>query len=163
MSRMRMCVVALFVMAAAAAFADEPMTMRVNVKETQVRATPSYLGKILDVLSYEDPVLVLEILKGWARVSVAAKRVEGWINVSALSEKRVALKSGAGKVEQGASSGEMALAGKGFNSQVEAQYRQDSKMDYTWVDRMGQLPVSPEQVAAFLTEGGLATAPGGAQ
>ncbi len=163
MSRMRMCVVALFVVAAAAAFAEEPRTMRVNVKETQVRATPSYLGKILDVLPYGDAVQVLEIRKGWVRVTVAAKRVEGWVNMSALGEKKVALKAGAGKVEQGASSGEMALAGKGFNSQVEAQYRQDSKMDYTWVDRMGQITVSPEQVAAFLTEGGLETAEGGAQ
>jgi len=56
----------------------------------------------------------------------------------------------------------VALAGKGFNKEVEAQYKDEKQLDYTWVDRMEGYRVSPEQVLAFLQAGGLPV-PGGAQ
>jgi hypothetical protein len=83
------------------------------------------------------------------------RKLQGWVNSSALTQKEIALKSGSEKVEQGASSGEVALAGKGFNADVEAQYKQDQKLDYTWVDTMEAYKVSPQQVSSFLALGGL--------
>ena len=141
--------------------AQAPKQMSVTVKETQVRATPSYLGKILAVLAYGDQVDVLAEQAGWARVRLA--NGEGWVHLSALSSKRIALQSGSQNVGTGASSGEVALAGKGFNQEVENKYKQDNQLDYTWVDRMGALTVSPEEVLAFLEQGELNTAIGGGQ
>jgi SH3-like domain-containing protein len=135
--------------------------MSVQVKTTQIRATPSFVGKILGTLSYGDRVTVLAQQSGWARISLPAGKGEGWVNLSALSPKRIVLKAGSQEVASGASSGEVALAGKGFNREVEAEYRDEKQLDYTWIDRMEAFRVSPEQVLAFLQQGGLPTSLGG--
>jgi uncharacterized protein YgiM (DUF1202 family) len=158
MSRLRIFS-ALFIVAAAAAFADD---MSVQVKETQVRAAPSFLSKILDRLAYGDKVKVISEQKGWARVALRSGKGEGWINLSALTRKNIVLKAGAENVSQSASSGEVALAGKGFNQEVEDKYRKDNHVDYTWVDRMAAFVVTPEQAEAFLEDGGV-TPQGGAK
>jgi len=136
--------------------------MSVNVKETQIRATPTYLGKILAIARYGDRLEVLEKQNGWAKVNLPSGKGQGWVNLSALQDKRIALKAGDAAAASGASSGEVALAGKGFNKEVEAQYRDEKQLDYTWIDRMEGYRVSPEQIMAFLQAGGLQAA-GGAQ
>jgi uncharacterized protein YgiM (DUF1202 family) len=145
----------------AAAFATaKPMS--VTVKETQIRATPTYMGKILAVVKYGDRLEVLEQQSGWAKVNLPSGKGQGWVNLAALTTKQIALKAGDTGSASGASSGEVALAGKGFNKEVEAQYRDEKQLDYTWVDKMETFRVSPEQVLAFLQAGGLPVA-GGAQ
>jgi uncharacterized protein YgiM (DUF1202 family) len=160
MSQLRICS-ALFLIAAAAAFAAAPKQMSVQVKETQVRAAPSFLSKILDRLVYADKVQVISEKNGWAKVALRSGKGQGWINLSALTKKKIVLKAG-DNVAQSASSGEVALAGKGFNQDVENRYREEEKVDYTWVDRMAKFIVTPEQAAAFLKQGGVAPQ-GGAQ
>jgi uncharacterized protein YgiM (DUF1202 family) len=152
---------AALLLSAGPVFAQSARQMSVTVKETQVRATPSYMGRILAVLSYGDRVDVLAEQSGWARVRLPGG--EGWVHLSALTNKRIVLQSGSQDVSSGASSGEVALAGKGFNQEVEDKYKQDNNLDYTWVDRMGSYTVTPEQVLAFLEEGDLNTEIGGAQ
>ena len=146
----------------AAAFAADPAQMSVKVKVTQVRSAPSYVGKILLVLNYGDRVTILEKKADWVRVSVPAKKVEGWVNVSSLQEKEIVLAAGSADVQKSASSGEVALAGKGFNKEVEAQYKSENGIDYTWVDRMEAFVVTQAQVSAFLAQGSL-TLEGGAE
>ncbi len=136
--------------------------MSVIVKETQIRATPTYMGRILGVARYGDRLEVLEKQNGWAKVTLPSGKGQGWVNLSALSSKQVALKAGDAAATSGASSGEVALAGKGFNKEVEAQYRDETRLDYTWIDRMEGYRVSPGEIMAFLQAGGLQAA-GGAQ
>jgi uncharacterized protein YgiM (DUF1202 family) len=152
---------AVLLLAAAAVF-SAPKQMSVNVKETQVRATPSHFAKILAVVKYGDRLEVVQEQSGWAKVSLSGGKVQGWVSLSALQDKRIALSAGQAGSTSGASSGEVALAGKGFNKEVEAQYKDEKQLDYTWVDRMEGYRVSPEQVLAFLQAGGLPV-PGGAQ
>ncbi len=146
-------------LAVAVAGFSAPATMSVTVKETPVRATPSFLAKALAVLAYGDQVQVLDTKGDWARVSTG--KAEGWVSLKALTEKKIVLKSGA-EVSQSASSGEVALAGKGFNADVEAEYKQEQKLDYTWVDRMEAVKVTPPQISSFIARGGL-TEQGGAE
>ncbi len=160
MSRLWGITAALFLFAAAAVF-SAPATMSVTVKVTQVRATPSFLGKVLASLAYADQVQILGTKGDWARVAIPSGKGEGWVSMKALTEKRIVLKSGA-EVSQSASSGEVALAGKGFNADVEAQYKQEEKLDYTWVDRMEAAAVTPSEMQSFIARGGL-TEHGGAQ
>jgi SH3-like domain-containing protein len=135
--------------------------MSVAVKETPLRTTPTFLGKIVTVLEYTDRVEVLEERSGWARVSLSGK--QGWVHMSALSTKNIVLQAGDSNVQQSASSGEVALAGKGFNEQVEAEYKQQNNLDYTMVDRMEQFTVSIEEILLFVEEGALTLDEGGAQ
>ncbi len=161
MSSPRIVLIGVLLLASALAFGQAAKQMSVQVKETQIRATPSFVGRILGVLSYGDRVTVLAEKAGWARIVLPSGKGEGWVNLSALSPKRIVLKSGSQEVASGASSGEVALAGKGFNQEVEAEYRDEKQLDFTWIDRMEDFRVSPEQVLAFLQQGGLPTSPGG--
>ena len=164
MPGLRKYLVGFLLLAAVSVPAASPKQMSVTVKETQVRASPSYLGKVLAVLAYGDRIQVVDSQSGWAKVSLPAGKAvasgsppqkEGWVNLSALTDKKIVLKSGASDVGTTASSGEVALAGKGFNREVEAQYKENSGLDYAWVDRMETFEASPEQIAAFLLQGGL--------
>jgi hypothetical protein len=67
-----------------------------------------------------------------------------------------------GQAQSAASSQEVALAGKGFNSDVEAQYRKNNaRIDYTWVNRMETIKVSRGQMISFLDEGKVKPSEGG--
>ena len=159
MRHLRFLVAAGLLLAAGAVFADE---MSVTVKQTQVRDKPSFLGRIVEVLTYADRVTVLDrSVTSWVKVQ-APDGKQGWVSASALQSKRIVLAAGSENVEQGAASGEVQLAGKGFNEDVEKQYKAEGKVDYTWVDRMETYNPPPDRVAAFLQQGDLNTA-GGAQ
>ena len=79
----------------------------------------------------------------------------GWLHESTLSKKPIAMKAGTSDVATGASSEEVALAGKGFNEQVEGKVRSEGKLDYTWVDKMSKFESSPDQIALFRAQGSL--------
>lgn len=166
MTKARFFIAACLLLCVAAVFAADLKQRSVTVKETQVRDKPSYLGKVLGPLFYGDRVTILAqpagAPQGWLKVAGPDNKLQGWVNASALTPTDIALKSGSETVSQTASSGDVALAGKGFNADVEAQYKQDQKLDYTWVDRMEGFQIDPQQVSLFLDQGGL-TEPGGAQ
>ncbi|MEW5818479.1 MAG: SH3 domain-containing protein, partial [Spirochaetota bacterium] len=88
---------------------------------------------------------------------------DGWVHSSALTAKQIVLKAGDKDVQQSASSSEVALAGKGFNKEVEAEYKEKNNIDYTWIDQMEKIVFPPDKLLAFLSEGGLKPVEGGAQ
>ena len=137
--------------------------MSVQVKNAQLRATPSFLGRVVAPLSYGDKVEILGTKNDWMHVTGPAGRT-GWIHGSALTKKTIEKTSGSQDAQTGASSDEYALATKGFNKKVEADFKNRNKnVDFTWVDRMEKCKVAPEAAQAFLQEGGLKPAEGGAR
>jgi len=138
--------------AAVAAVASQ--TMSVQVKEAPVRSTPSFLGKIVADLHYGDQVEVVDTQGGWVKVSLPSGGGQGWMHSSELTKEKLALKAGS-NVSSGASSSEVALAGKGFNSQVEQEYKSETQLDYTWVDKMEKISYSPDRLVQFLDQGDL--------
>lgn len=145
------CCVAL---AATGAWAARQMS--VQVREGQLRNRASFLGTVTGTVAYGDPVTVKQSQAGWCLVATAGGAT-GWIHESALTPKRLAAGSGAGDARVGASGEEVALAGKGFSAEVEAQYKKENRnIDYTWVDWMGQQKVSNAQMVQFLKQGDLA-------
>ena len=130
--------------------------MSVQVRAGQLRATPSHLGKVAASVAYGDRLTVVQKQGAWYSVKDARGRT-GWIHESALTTKRVVLKSGDADVAAGAGGDEIALAGKGFNEQVEGEFRaRETGADYAWVDRMEAMVVTPEQAVAFLAAGEVA-------
>lgn len=128
--------------------------MSVQVKAGQIRATPSFLGNILTEEPYAQQVQVLEEKSGWMRVTVPGKTVQGWMHGSALSAKRIILQAGAEDVQKAATTGEVALAGKGFNQQVENEYRAQNKdVDFTVIDQMQKTSVPIAQLQRFARDG----------
>jgi hypothetical protein len=89
---------------------------------------------------------------------MAGKVPEGWMHSSALSEKRIILKSGAQSVGQTVSSDEVALAGKGFNADVEKEFKAKHKeVNYPFIDQMEKIVVSQTQMQEFVRVGGLSS------
>ncbi len=165
-------------------FAAPPKTMSVQVKEGQLRSTPSFLAEIVAKPSYGDRVEIIQDQGTWKKVAI--RGVQGWMHTSALTTKSIVLKAGAAASPTGATGGEVALAGKadvlpntspgsqsvttseialagkGFSEEVEKQYKSlNRNLDYGWVDRMEKFNVSPEQMQAFLKQGNVVPAEGG--
>jgi len=136
--------------------AVEQKIMSVQVKKGAVRSTPSFLGRIIASLNYGDRVAVKEENNSWSKIVVPGISTEAWIHSSALSNKKIILKPGASDVEQAASNDELTLAGRGFNQEVEREFRsQNPRMDFTWIDRMEKMVVFQSEIQAFVKVGEL--------
>lgn len=130
-------------------------TMSVQVREGQLRSRASFLGSVVGQVAYGEKVSVEETQAGWSRITTESG-ASGWIHESALTRKTLVAGSGASDARIGASGEEVALAGKGFSKEVEAEYKkQNRELDYTWVDWMGKLVVPESRMREFLVQGDL--------
>ncbi|MDY6973508.1 MAG: SH3 domain-containing protein [Thermodesulfobacteriota bacterium] len=146
----------------AVAFAVVHKMMSVQVKNGQIRTSPTFLSKIVARVSYGDQVGVSEEKGEWFKVAVTGSRKAGWMHSTSLSPKRIVLKPGAEDVRQAADSDEIALAGKGFSQQVENEFRQrNPNIDFTWVDKMEKMTATQAQIQKFVKDGGLFLEGGG--
>ncbi len=126
----------------------------VQVREGQVRNKPSFLGSIVATVHYGDRLSSLQTRDSWVEVTVGATR--GWMHISSLTDKEIILNANAQQVKQAASSDELALAGKGFNKQVESEFRrQNRQANFAGVDQMEKYRVSQKEMEKFLKDGEL--------
>ena len=153
--------VGLVLLVAGSVWSDSGM-MSVQVKQGQLRSTPSFLGSIVGAAPYGDRVQTLRKQGDWVDVR-SSKSVTGWIHESALTSKTVVLNSG-GAVSSSANSQEVALAGKGFNEDVEKRYRaENGRISYAWVDHMEYYKISTARMITFLSAGDVRASQGGAR
>jgi SH3 domain-containing protein len=126
----------------------------VQVRESQLRKSPSFLGKIVTTVHYGDRLMILEDKASWIKVS--ANGTQGWLHNSAMTTREIVLNPNSGDLSRAANSDEIALAGKGFNKQVEEKFRQqNSHANFDLVDKMEGSTVSQEEIEAFLKAGNL--------
>ena len=64
--------------------------------------------------------------------------------------------SAGGNVKEAASASELQLAGKGFNPEVEKEFKNRNKdISFHWVDKMEQIKISEAEKLKFAREGDL--------
>jgi hypothetical protein len=130
-------------------------TMNVQSEKAVVRATPGPFAAAVATLGYGDQVTTLAEQGAWTQVKTAAG-VMGWTQTSSLTKKTIKLQAGAKDVGTTASGQELALAGKGFNSQVEGEFKsKNPNMDFKAIDRMEQFKVGEKEMVKFIQDGGL--------
>lgn len=135
--------------------------LSVAVRNGALRQQPMPFGKVVASLGYGERVDVLAEQGLWRKVRDQKQGREGWMHSASLIAKTITLKPGE-RVGAGASEDELALGGKGFNAQVEAEYKARGKnLDYASVDWMERIQVSPEAMREFLAKGGLQNPEGG--
>lgn len=144
----------LLAVCAGVALAAKVTKMNVQIQSCKVRATPSQLGKVVATVAYGDVLQTGDPQNGWYQVTTSAG-VTGWVHESALTKNAVKMRSGTGDAATGASNDEVAMAGKGFNQQVEDKMKADGKLDYTWVDKMSKFGPKEDEVALFRAQGSL--------
>lgn len=134
----------------------EEVVVQVQTAQASLRSSPEPLGEIRYTLSYGDSAVRREVRDGWLLLAPESRPgFEGWAHRSAVTRKEIEWSAGEETVESGASSDELALAGKGFDEQVEEEYRSETDLDFTWVDRMSEYEVDHERKREFMEEGEL--------
>ena len=126
-------------------------TMWVAVRNLDLKSSTGFFASTRGRLDYGAQVTVIRISGTWAEIrSAANSSVTGWAKTASLSARRVV----AGDATS-ATASEVALAGKGFNQEIENAYRASGNLNYDAVDRLEALQVSPGELRAFLQEGRL--------
>jgi len=142
------------------ALAASARELSVQVREGQLRASPSFLSQIRAVIPYAERVQVLAEQGDWLQVQPLSSPLQGWMHQSALTRQKLKLTAGEREATQTVTTDEQALAGKGFNPQVEAEFRsRNAEAAFAWVDKMEQREISPAAILAFLRKGGLLPQP----
>ena len=127
-------------------------SMSVQVKQSILKSAPSFLSKNITILKYGDKVQKIKDKDDWINVKI--KKKQGWIHMSALSDKIILLQTSAKNAPSSVSSDEMVLAGKGFNKQVESKYKSSHPtMRFDLVDKMQNYSISVKSQKAFAKEG----------
>jgi len=127
-------------------------TAWVSSRTAPVRSSTWFFALTRGTLEMGAQVSVLQVSGNWAEIrSVANASLSGWVSLSNLSARQI-ISSGTG-----ATANELALAGKGFDRDVENVFRADGNLNYADVDRTEAITVSLEELYAFVTEGRLFT------
>ncbi|MCL2043566.1 MAG: hypothetical protein FWG89_05445 [Treponema sp.] len=126
-------------------------TMWVAVKTLDLKSSTGFFASTRARLDYGAQVTVLQINGAWAEIRSAANAANsGWVKTASLSARRVVPGDSAS-----ATASEVALAGKGFNQEIENSYRASGNLNYDAVDRLEEMQVSPDVLRIFLEEGRL--------
>jgi uncharacterized protein YgiM (DUF1202 family) len=149
----RTILIALFCLPATGLFAQKAGdTLYVNVNSAALKSSTGFFASTTGTVKYGDQVKVVAVNNKWLQVRTSAN-VTGWIASSSLTTKKISAQGSAAN----ASAREIALAGKGFSPEVEAEYKKDGgQIDYAAVDAMEKVTVSDKELLAFIEEGHLA-------
>lgn len=146
-------VLSLFMAGALSAQSLIGRTMYVTGKTIEVKSSTAFFSDTLGTLSYGDPVAVLQQYGKWVQIrSLEPPVLSGWVAAASLTTKRILVSAGT----TSASANEIALAGKGFNQEVENVYRQNGTLNYDAIDAMEAIQIPNRQLFTFLQEGRLA-------
>jgi uncharacterized protein YgiM (DUF1202 family) len=130
-------------------------TVVVKVKTTAVRKEPRFTAAVVATLQAGAPLEKLTAKDGWFQVKTKTG-VTGWVHSSAIDTKKFDLLAMDKTMKTEASSGEIALASKGFNKQVEDAYKaRNQAANFAAVDRMEALKALAADIEAFLKRGRL--------
>ena len=126
-------------------------TMYVATKTTALKSGTGFFARTNATLNYGDRITVLRVSGKFVEVrSATNSSLTGWTPVANLSARQIV----SGNTSSVTAS-EVALAGKGFNQEVENAYKSQGNVDYEDVDRVEAITVSESSLLAFLQEGRL--------
>ncbi|MCR4899426.1 MAG: hypothetical protein K5907_01240 [Treponema sp.] len=135
-----------------AASSSKSKTMYVTLESAQLKAKPAAASKKTGTVEYAEAVVVVKSEKSWVYVELADdSSVAGWLPESALTSKKIKEKAKAASAD----ADEIALAGKGFNSTIEAIFAEEFEVDFGVVDYIESLGIESEEAAVFAREGEL--------
>lgn len=149
----KMIFTALFCLSVTGLFAQKVGdTLYVNVKSANLKSSTGFFASTTGTVQYTDQVRVLAVNGKWVQVRTAVGNKTGWITSASLTTKRMAPQGSSAN----ASAQEIALAGKGFSPEVEAEYKKGGgQINYTAVDEMEKVTVTERDLLTFIEEGHL--------
>jgi len=145
-----LCLV-LFITGLAAAQVRAGGTMYVSVKEIDLKSGTGHFASTKGTIKYGDTVTVIKVDGRFVEVrSAANSSLTGWTAAANLSARQVVAGT-----SSTATAREVALAGKGFNAEVESSYKEHQNLNYADVDKVEAITVDEAALRRFLEEGRL--------
>ena len=150
----KIILIALLCLSTAALFAQKVGdTNYINVKSADLKSSTGFFASNTGTVSYGEEVKVLALNGKYAQVRTAVGNKTGWIAKASLTSKKI---SASGNTAN-ASAREIALAGKAFSPEIEAEYKKgETQANYPAVDELERVTVSDRDLLAFIDEGHLA-------
>jgi hypothetical protein len=130
--------------------AEKNGTMYVATKTLALKSSTGFFASTRGTLQYGAQVTVLQVNGKYVEVRSVGNSVTGWTATANLWAKRIV--TGA---TTNASANEVALAGKGFNQEVENTYKAEGDLNYEDVDKTERQQVTMEELEKFIDEGHL--------
>jgi hypothetical protein len=149
----KLLVLALVILAVPAAFAQVKAggTLYASAKTVKLKSSTGFFAGTKGTLAYGDQVTVIRVDGKWVEVkSVTNGSVSGWTAAANLTAKRITSAN-----TNSASASEIALAGKGFNQEVENAYKSKGALNYADLDKIEAETVAEEELYRFLADGRL--------
>jgi hypothetical protein len=126
-------------------------TLYVAVKTVTLKSSTGFFSSNKGTLNYGDVVTVLQVSGKFVEVrSAANSSLTGWTASANMSAKQIV----SGNTSS-VSARETALAGKGFNQEVEDVYKTNGKLNYADVDRVEAVTIREADLLRFLEDGRL--------
>lgn len=153
---MKKCFLTIFLIAIVQVlFAAAPgENVYVAIKQSELKEGKGAFDKVITRLPYGTELYIKEATGKWFKVETTeGKKLTGWVPVSSVTSRKIVASKSGKKVS--ASADEIALAGKGFNSQVEEEYKTNKKLDYSKVDEMEKFVLPDAEIKKFVVEGKL--------
>ena len=119
-----------------------------------MKIAPNYLSSTVGTLGYGAEVQVVGEEGNWYRIASPS----GYIPQNTVGRSAASVDSSQRYAAKGVTHDETALAGKGFNPQVEGQYKQSSQSlaaAYRQVDSVERIKVSNATLKNFIAQGKL--------
>lgn len=146
--------VILFILLSLPGLAQAGRMVKVKVQRSTIFEEPRFFSKALVSVEYGDELEVLDEQRDWVQVEFQGE--EGWIHQSSLTSAKFSLGKILGGSSSAASQDEVALAGKGFNPEVERGYQESHpEINYALVDEIESYNVENESLYEFIRQGGL--------
>ena len=124
------------------------------VRESKLRAKPDFFTAASGDVRYGDRLDVVSTTGAWLLVKSGGK--QGHIHQSAVTDKKVVLKSKGGFGGAETDPNDVVLAGKGFSAEVERQFAAAHRnLDFSRVNSMERIRVSPNELSSFAAGGKL--------
>lgn len=146
-------IIALFILIAASTSLSAE-TVTVITRQNAIRTSCKFFSPVKATVNYNDVLEVVSKDGDWFQVTF--RGVQGCIHKSAVQKKSLSLSKLTGSQAKGASGDEVALAGKGFNPQVEAAYKsRNPELNFGAVDRVESYKISDGELMQFIQKGEL--------
>ena len=141
----------LFIFFVPQSFAKPNDTMYVSIKNATLKEKNKKFSKTLHTINYADKIKVEKEQNSWAYVYLESdSSIKGWIPLSSLSKRKI-LKSN----NISANAKELALAGKGFSSAIEAEYFKSKDNNIEIVNEIETFSSSEQEIIEFINLGKL--------
>jgi len=141
----------LFITGLAAAQVRTGGTLFVSTNTLDLKTGTGFFAANRGTLNYGDRVTVLQVNGRFVEIRSAENAsLSGWAPSANLSARQVV--GGTGST---ATASEIAMAGKGFNQELEASYRARGNLHYAELDRIEAITINGAALRQFLEEGRL--------